>query len=319
VTDLVTFGETMLRMSPPRDERLENARTVDVQAAGAESNVAIAAQRLGADSVWISKLPDSPLGKRVVNELHWHGIDTDVVWADGGRQGVYFLEQAGAPRGHDVLYDREDSAITTATPEELATRRVEDARAFHVSGITPALSNRLAETTANLLSIAGRAGTKVSFDVNYRSKLWDPDRARAMLTKLFPAVDVLVVGVEDARTVLGADGGAQDLAHHLASKWEFDTVLVTRGEHGALALHDGVLHEQPVFEADTLDPIGTGDAFDGAYIARRLHGDDVPTALEHAAATAALKRTMPGDVASVTLEEVRAVIERADEDRDISR
>lgn len=319
MTDLVTFGETMLRLSPPRDERMENARSLDAQAAGAESNVAVAAQRLGADSVWLSKLPDTPLGKRVVNELHWHGIDTDVVWTDEGRQGVYFLEQAGKPRGHEIIYDREDSAITTATPDELATGSIEDARAFHVSGITPALSNRLAETTANLMSLAGKAGTKVTFDVNYRAKLWPPDRARAMLTKLFPAVDVLVVASRDARTVLDVDGEAQSIAHHLASKWEFDTVIVTRGDHGAIALHDGVLHEQPVFEADTLDPIGTGDAFVGGYLARRLDGDDVPTALEHAAATAALKRTMPGDVAAVTLDEVREVIEQADEDRDISR
>jgi 2-dehydro-3-deoxygluconokinase len=321
VTDLVTFGETMLRLAPPHDERLENARELDVRAAGAESNVAVAAQRLGADATWLSKLPESPLGKRVVNQLHWHGIDTDVVWTDpdDARQGLYFLEQAGRPRGHEVTYDRADSAITTATTDELSTGHVEGARAFHVSGITPALSNQLAETTANLMSVAGQAGTKISFDVNYRSKLWDPDRARAMLTKLFPAVDILVVGVEDARTVLDAGSDAQGIAHHLASKWEFDTVVVTRGEHGAIALHDGVLHEQPVFEAETVDPIGSGDAFVGAYLARRLAGDDVPTALEHAAATAALKRTIPGDVAAVTLEEVQRVVEQAGEGGDISR
>ena len=321
MTDLVTFGEAMLRLSPPRDERLENARELDVRAAGAESNVAVAAQRLGAESAFLTKLPDTPLGKRVVNELHWHGIDTDVVWSEApdARQGAYFLEQAGQPRGHEVIYDRADSAITTATTDELATDRIEDARAFHVSGITPGLSNRLAETTANLMSIAGRAGTKVSFDVNYRAKLWDADRARAMLTKLFPAVDVLVTGVDDARQVLDAGSDAQSIAHHLASKWDFDTVIVTRGDLGAIALHDGVLHEQPVFEAETIDPIGSGDAFVGGYVARRLAGDDVPTALQHAAATAALKRTMPGDVASVDLEEVRAVIDAADEDRDISR
>jgi 2-dehydro-3-deoxygluconokinase len=321
VTDLVTFGETMLRLAPPRDERVENARELDVRAAGAESNVAIAAQRLGADSVWLSKLPDSPLGRRVVNDLRWHGIDTHVVWTEEetSRQGLYFLERAGEPRGHDVIYDREESAITTATPEELATGHIENARAFHVSGITPALSNRLAETTANLMSIAGKTGTKVSFDVNYRSKLWNADRARAMLTKLFPAVDVLLIKVEDAREVLDAGSDAQSIAHHLASKWEFDTVIVTRGGHGALALHDGVLHEQDVFDAETVDPIGSGDAFAGAYIARRLAGDDVAASLEQAAATAALKRTMPGDAASLSLAEVRSVIAEADEDSTISR
>jgi 2-dehydro-3-deoxygluconokinase len=321
VSDLVTFGETMLRLAPPRDERIENARELDVRAAGAESNVAVAAQRLGADSMWLSKLPDTALGRRVVNELQWHGIDTDVVWTDAeqNRQGLYFLERAGEPRGHDVIYDRTDSAITSATPDELATSHIENARAFHVSGITPALSNRLAETTANLMSIAGKTGTKVSFDVNYRSKLWKADRARAMLTKLFPAVDVLVTKVRDAREVLDVGSDAQTIAHQLASKWEFDTVIVTRGDLGALALHDGVLHEQDVFEADTVDPVGSGDAFAGAYIARRLGGDDVPSSLEQAAATAALKRTIPGDVAAVSLEEVQEVIEQAGENSNISR
>jgi 2-dehydro-3-deoxygluconokinase len=321
VSDLVTFGETMLRLAPPRDERIENARELDVRAAGAESNVAVAAQRLGADSMWLSKLPDTALGRRVVNELRWHGIDTDVVWTDAAdnRQGLYFLERAGEPRGHDVIYDRTDSAITSATPDELATGHIENSRAFHVSGITPALSNRLAETTANLMSIAGKTGTKVSFDVNYRSKLWKADRARAMLTKLFPAVDVLITKVGDAREVLDIGSDAQTIAHQLASKWDFDTVIVTRGHLGALALHDGVLHEQDVFEADIVDPVGSGDAFSGAYIARRLAGDDVPSALEQAAATAALKRTIPGDVAAVSLDEVREVIEQAGENSNISR
>jgi len=321
VTDLVTFGETMLRLSPPGDERLENARELEVRAAGAESNAAVAAQRLGADALWMSKLPDSPAGRRVCNELHWYGIDTDVVWTDDedARQGLYYLEQAGEPRGHDVIYDRADSAITTAATDELPTERVQQARAFHVSGITPALSNRLAETTANLMSMAGSHGTKVSFDVNYRSKLWDTDRARAMLTKLFPAVDVLVTATRDARNVLDAGSDAGSIAHHLASTWEFDTVIVTRGDHGAIALHDGVLHEQDVFAADTVDPVGSGDAFTGAYIARRLAGDTVPDALERAAATAALKRTIPGDVAPVSLAEVDEVIENAGGDSDISR
>ena len=319
MTDLVTFGETMLRLSPPDAERVESTRSFEVRAAGAESNVAIAAQRLGADSRWISKLPASPLGRRVVNELHWHGIDTDVVWSDEGRQGTYFLEQAGEPRGAEVIYDRSNSAVTTATADELPTEHVERAKAFHTTGITPALSNRLAETTANLLSIAQRSGTKTVFDLNYRSKLWSPDRARAMVTKLFPAIDVLVTAERDAKNVLGFEGNAKHITHSLAAKWEFDTVVLTRGARGALAIHDGVLHEQHAFETETLDPIGTGDAFVGAFVARRLAGADVSTALSYAAATASLKRTIPGDVAAVTLEEVEEVIEREGDGSEISR
>src|SRR6056297_2909998 len=172
MTDLVTFGETMLRLSPPDGERLETADDLEFRSAGAESNVAVAAARLGADATWTSKLPDSPLGRRVVTELRQYGVEADVVWSDEGRQGTYYLEHGGKPRGSNVIYDREGAAVTTAETGELPVARVREAEAFYTSGITPALSETLESTTADLLAVASEAGTKTSFDVNYRSKLW---------------------------------------------------------------------------------------------------------------------------------------------------
>jgi 2-dehydro-3-deoxygluconokinase len=308
MSDLVTFGETMLRLSPPGSERLETTPELEFRAAGAESNVAVAAERLGAVSTWLSKLPDNPLGRRVDNGLRGYGIDTDIVWSEEGRQGTYYLEQAGSPRGTNVIYDREDAAVTTASAEEFDLSTVRDARAFFTSGITPALSDSLRDATANLLQVAKKANTTTAFDVNYRSKLWSPSEARATVTKLFQLVDVLVVPFRDAETVLDYEGSAPELAHHLASKYDFETVVVTQGEHGSLAWHDNVVHEQDVYEADTVDAIGTGDAFVGAFLGRRLSGDDVGRSLEYASATAALKRTIPGDVATVTKKEVESVI-----------
>jgi len=308
MSDLVTFGETMLRLSPPGDERLESTDEFEVRAAGAESNVAIAAERLGAVSTWLSKLPDSPLGRRVENGLRSYGIDTEIVWSADGRQGAYYLEHGGEPRGTDVIYDRRDAAVTTASAEEFDLSVVRDARAFYTSGITPALSDTLRDTTANLLQVAKKAGTTTAFDVNYRSKLWSPEEARRTLTKLFQLIDILVIPFRDAREVLDYEGDAPELAHHLASEYEFQTVLVTQGEHGSLAWHDNVVHDQDAYEADTVDAIGTGDAFVGAFLGRRLSGDDVPQALEYAAATASLKRTIPGDVAAVTKDEVESVV-----------
>jgi 2-dehydro-3-deoxygluconokinase len=317
MTDLVTFGETMLRLSPPGGERLETADDLEFRAAGAESNVAVAAARLGADAAWTSKLPDSPLGRRVVAGLRRHGVETAVVWSDEGRQGTYYLEHGGEPRGTNVIYDREGAAVTTAEFEALPVGRVREAEAFHTTGITPALSPTLESTTAKLLAAAREAGTTTSFDVNYRSKLWDPAEARECLEGLFPNVDVLVVAERDARDVLAREGGTGEIAAGLADEFDFETVVVTRGEEGALASHDGEEYEQPAIETDTLDPIGTGDAFVGAFLARRLAGDDVPTGLEYGSATAALKRTVPGDVAVVTREEVERVL--AEEGQEISR
>ena len=308
VSDIVTFGETMLRLSPPNNERLENASEFEVLAAGSESNVAVAAQRLGATATWLSKVPETPLGRRVVNELRGHGIETDVVWSHRGRQGTYYLERAGKPRGTNVIYDRGDTAISTAEAREFDIEQIQDARVFFTSGITPALSSTLRETTANMLKAARQSGTTTAFDFNYREKLWSPDEAKETLTRLFPGIDVLVIAARDAQDVLGFEGDPRQLAHKLGSQYEFTTVIVTRGSEGAIGWHDNVVHEQEAYETDTISRIGTGDAFTGAFIARRLHGDDVPKALEYAAATAALKRTIPGDVALLSKEEVDAVV-----------
>ena len=142
MTRLLTFGETMLRLSPADGDRLETSRQLDFRTAGAESNVAIAASNLGLEATWASKLPDSPLGRRVSREVRSHGVETNVTWTDAGRQGVYFIEQAGEPRGTNVIYDRADAAIRTATPDELTAGIDLDAiDALYTSGITPALSD----------------------------------------------------------------------------------------------------------------------------------------------------------------------------------
>mgnify|MGYP000194573939 CR=1 FL=1 len=318
MTDLVTFGESMLRLSPPDQQRLETVDQLDVHVAGAESNVAVAAQRLGLDATWISKLPDSPLGRRVTSALSTHGVDADVVWDDDGRQGTYYVEFGGKPRGTNVIYDRADASVTTATPEELDTRRIAAADAFHTTGITPALSETLRSTTESLLEVAQAEDTTTVFDLNYRSKLWSPAEARETLEDLFPSVDVLVVAERDARAVLDREGDAEAIARGLDEEFDFEVTLITRGGAGSLALSGDMVFEQGVFEADETDTVGTGDAFVGGFLARWLDGFPVPDALEYGAATASIKRTVPGDIAVVTPEEVDRVVE-AGEQSGISR
>ncbi|MFC7069212.1 bifunctional 2-dehydro-3-deoxygluconokinase/2-dehydro-3-deoxygalactonokinase [Halobaculum lipolyticum] len=311
MTDLVTFGETMLRLSPPQGTRLETTEEFDVRIGGAESNVAVAGASLGVDSAWLSKLPRSPLGRHVVRELRSHGVRTGVAWDDGddARLGTYYLEHGGDPRGTNVIYDRADASVTTVAPEQLPLGVLDDTAAFHTTGITPALSEPARATTAALLERASAAGATTSFDLNYRSKLWSHAEAREALTDLFEHVDTLFVARRDAEAVLDRDGEVVEVAHGLATDHGLETVVITRGDHGALALHDGEVFEQPVYEADTLDAIGTGDAFVGGFLAQRTLGGDIDAALEWGAATASLKRTIAGDLAVVTPEEVERVIE----------
>jgi 2-dehydro-3-deoxygluconokinase len=317
MTGLLTFGETMLRLTPPDDQRVESADSLDVHVGGAESNVAVAAQRLGVDAAWASKLPDSPPADRVVNALREQGVDPLVTRTDAGRVGTYYLETGAAPRGANVVYDREGAAVRTATPDDLPLDRLRGADTFYTSGITPALSETLVDTVAELFAVATEADTEVAFDVNYRAKLWSPEEARDTLRGLLPGVDTLVVAERDAATVLDRDGDAETVARDLADDYGCETVVVTRGAEGALALHDDAVYEQPVFEADSPYPVGTGDAFVGGFLARRHRGGSVPEALEYAAATAALKRTIPGDMALVSPETVAAVV--AGDEAEISR
>ncbi len=314
--DLVTFGETMLRYATAPGDRLETAESFSVHVGGAESNVAVAASRLGIDTVWLSKLADTPLGHRITQTLQTHGVTPDVVWTDEGRQGIYYFEPGPTPRQSRVLYDRQQAAITTATPTELATERIVDAESFYVSGITPALSETLSKTTATLLETAQQHDTQSILDVNYRSKLWSPEQAAETLTALLPLVDVLVIAQRDAATVFDHADAPETVGQTFRDMYAHDLVIVTRGDQGAVAVTDNAVVEQPAFAADTIDAVGTGDAFVGGFLSQWLATASLAQALEYGAAAAAVNRTLRGDLPVVSPTDIAAVI---DDDRDIAR
>jgi 2-dehydro-3-deoxygluconokinase len=207
--------------------------------------------------------------------------------------------------------------VTTVQPEELDTERISRSDVFHTSGITPALSPTVEQTTATLLRSAAESDTTVSFDLNYRSKLWSPSAAREAIEPLLGTVDILFAPKRDTERVLGIDSEPGEMARTLADTHDIGTVIVTMGSDGALAYHEGDQFEQPVYPASDRRPIGTGDAFVGGFLAAFHEERDVETALSWGAATAALKRSIPGDVATVTPEEVREVLDGAT--REISR
>jgi len=301
----------MLRLSPPRGQRLESESTLAAQIGGAESNVAAAATSLGVEATWLSKLPDNPLGRRAVRAVRGHGVTPTVVWDEtpNARLGTYYLERGADPRETRVVYDRAGSSITTLRPEEVDFSVFEAASMFHTTGITPALSASAHETTVELLAAAGEAGVSRSFDLNYRSKLWSPADARACYESLLGEVELLFAPIRDARNVLGYDDDAESVAYRLADDYDIETVVITRGSTGSLAYTDGRVVEQGVLESETIDAIGTGDAFVGGVLAELLGGSDIDRALEYGAATASLKRTVEGDVLVTTRTEVEAALD----------
>ena len=203
--DVVTFGEAMLRLSPPHFARLEQTHSLEVEIGGSELNVAVGVARLGMASAWVSKLPNNALGRMVRNRTRELGVDAaHIIFSDQGRQGLYFVEYGAAPRASSVLYDRANSSISLIQPNEVDWRKIlSRAKLFHVSGITPALSPSAAETTGLAMRVAKEAGCLVSYDLNYRKKLWSPSDARKCQEPLMEMVDIITTTEEDTGVVFG--------------------------------------------------------------------------------------------------------------------
>jgi 2-dehydro-3-deoxygluconokinase len=306
--DLVTFGEAMVRFSPPASQRLEQTSTLEATVGGSELNVAVLAARLGAQSRWVSRLPDNALGRMIYAHAREQGVDARVEWTAEGRVGLYFVEIGGA-RVSSVLYDRAGSALSRVTPGSVDWASVFDgARWYHVSGITPALSDGAAKVTAESLALAKRAGLTVSYDLNYRSKLWSAKQARAVQEPLMEHVDVLIAAEDDARVIFGAES-----AESLAKRFEIGVVAITLRDKtlaGVIAA-DGKVYSAPRFEVESVDPIGAGDAFCGGLIVSRLEQRGWDEAVRFATATAALKHTIPGDFCLVTRNDVEQLLRGA--------
>src|SRR5437763_2563837 len=177
--DVVTFGEAMVRLSPPGFRRLEQARSLDLFVGGAELNTAVGVGRFGHAAAWVSRLTNNALGRLIANHAREAGVSTEhVVWTEEDRVGVYYLELGAAPRASSVLYDRKGAAIANVRPGMIPWDRIfAGAKWFHVTGITPALSPSAAETTREALKAARAAGVGTSIDLNYRVKLWTQEEA----------------------------------------------------------------------------------------------------------------------------------------------
>jgi 2-dehydro-3-deoxygluconokinase len=318
--DLVTFGEAMVRLTPPGFQRLEQARSFDAYVGGGELNVAVAAARLGTASRWVSRLPDNALGHMIANRAREQGVDVHVEWTTDDRAGLYFAELGAAPRASSVLYDRAASAMSRVAPGTIDWPSVfRGARWLHVSGITPALSESAATVTAEALIAAKQARLIVSYDVNYRSKLWSAERARAVQEPLMEHVDVLITTEEDTRVVFGMSAREthepldaepyEEIARALERQFDFGAVAVTlpqvlRNSWSAVVAVQGKTYRAPRYEVEVVERIGAGDAFSAGLIVSRLENRGWDDAVRFATAARALKHSIPGDFCLVTRAEV---------------
>lgn len=320
--DVVTFGEAMVRLSPPHFQRLEQTQSLDVNAGGAELNVAVGLTRFGMKVAWVSKLPKNALGYLIRDRAQQFGVDcSNIVWSDQGRVGIYFLELGASPRASSVFYDRSGSAISIIKPGEVDWARVfHGSKHFHVSGITPALSSSAAEVTLEALREAKKAGCTVSYDLNYRKKLWTPTDAKRIQEPMMGDVDILITTEEDTNVVFGIkEKDYEAVAEKLAQTFKFKVVAITlredlsvwRNNWTAIVYQDGRIFRDRKYEVEIVDRVGAGDAFTAGFLYGWLKLKDVKKGVQYGNAFAALKHTLPGDFNWSTLGEVEALLKGA--------
>jgi 2-dehydro-3-deoxygluconokinase len=318
MADVITFGETMVRLSPPDYRRLEQTHLLDVSIGGAEWNVAVDLSRLGISTGWVSRLTDNALGRMIRNKAREHGVDTShIVWTKEDRNGIYFVEFGATPRPSSVLYDRAHSAISRVKPGEVNWAEVfKDAKWFHTSGITPALSPDAAKVTAEALQAAKKAGCKVSYDLNYRARLWTEEEARKYQEPLMEHIDVLLSTEEDTRKVLGITGkDYREVARKLADKFKFEVVCITlredvsvlRNRWTAIAYAGGKIYDDRTYDVEIVDRVGAGDSYTAGFIYGYLTGD-VDKGVKYGNAFSALKHSIPSDANWATLPEVENLL-----------
>ena len=307
MSSLVTVGETPLRLTPTDDRQFIDAERTQMAAAGTESNAAITAACLGTDSVWASRLPETQLGKRVVAELRTYGVDPAVTWTDEGRVGLEFVQRGVPPRESATIHDRVGSTAASMTPSDLPMKRIQAADGVFAAGSTAALSSIAIDTLVAVLGAGATGDGLAVFDLDYHPRLWGGEDARESLTEVFETTDVLIANEEQLQTVFSRTGDPHEVAHGVASTWDFQTVAMTRGEHGALVLQDSVLHECESVETETVDTAGQHAAFVGAFVRTLLEGEGPDSALYDGVAAATVARTLPGPIPAVDPDDVAAV------------
>lgn len=329
---VVTLGEIMLRLSPPGYQRFAQATSFEINYGGAEANVSASLAQFGHHAVFLSKIPENAIGDAAISALRRLNVDCSHIARGGERLGIYFLENGASIRPSSVVYDRADSAVTKASAEEFDFDEIfKDADLFHVSGITPVLSEEAKELTFAALKKAKEHHVTVSFDLNYRSKLWtsDVEEKQKMLSEMMEYVDICFGNARDAAKCLGyAEEGTdfidgdysicvdEEHMRHVLNHYHFTHLITTlrknlsasdNGWSGAVCTTDD-FYKGREYLLHIVDRVGGGDSFASGFLHGILADMGAKKALEFGLAAAAIKHTIPGDLNYISESEVLALI-----------
>ncbi|MEM1058241.1 MAG: sugar kinase [Verrucomicrobiota bacterium] len=323
----ITFGEIMLRLSPPGFERFAQASELELTYGGGEANVAVSLASLGADAAFVTTLPANEIAEKCIRQMRGIGVDVSLIRRSGERMGIYFVETGASQRPSNVIYDRARSAVAEADPASYDWKAIfEGATWFHWTGITPALGERAAAATLEAVKTAKQMGLTVSCDLNFRKKLWTPEEANACMCELVKYVDVCIANEEDAEKVFGIKAGSTDVtighldhehyinvARQLIDKFPNlkkvaitlrESISASRNGWAALLYADEMPNFSRRYDITIVDRVGGGDSFAAGLIYGLMAGQGDEDALNFGVAASCLKHTIPGDFNLISREEV---------------
>ncbi|WP_430935626.1 sugar kinase [Saccharicrinis sp. 156] len=321
---VITFGEVMMRLSPPGYLKFSQATSFELVYGGGEANVAISCAYLGMKAAHVTRFPDNALGRAATQFLRKHWLSTEHVFYGENMMGIYFLEKGAVHRPSEVIYGREGSAFSLIQPSMVDWEHVlKDADWFHWTGITPAISEGAAMCCLDAIKTANRLGITVSGDINSRSNMWKYGKTmQEVMPELVQNCDIVITSSRGIRSMFGL--GQPEDKFRVSAKNLMDTFprinkVVGKTRKSLSASHQQIqgkmwngqeyIKTEMLDITHVIDRVGTGDAFASGLIYGLLHYDDDMQALNFASAACALKHTVPGDVNMVSLENVLSLME----------
>lgn len=327
---VITFGEILLRLAAPGNTKLFQKDSLDSTFCGGEANVAVSLSIFGLNSTFVTKLPDNEVGQAAVNSMRYFGVDTNDIIYGNGRMGLYYLEKGVSQRPSKIIYDREHSAIAQAKRDDFDWDKIFDgADWFHWTGITPALSDELTDICEDACKVAKGKGLTVSCDLNYRGKLWSPEKAQSVMKPLMKYVDVCICNEEDAAKALGIEtpftdvgelnnAGYVHVAEMIYSYYGCKYIATTLRESYSASRNgwSAMLYDAEKLEAYTstkydiqiVDRVGGGDSFAAGLIFAMCKKMNCQDAINFATAASCLKQTIEGDYNRTTVHEVMSLL-----------
>ncbi|WP_042354528.1 sugar kinase [Bacillus rubiinfantis] len=328
---VLTFGEMMLRLKPPANERILQTQTFEAAYGGAEANVAVSLALLGNEVAYLSKFPDNLLGQTATATLRKYGVDTSKILTGNGRLGIYFFEKGASVRSTNVVYDRAYSAFSQMKATEFNWDEIfKDIDYFYFSGITPAISDELEYAALEACKFCKAHEIPVVCDLNYRGKMWTPEKAQTVMGKIMEYVTVCIAHDEDFEATLGIKAFDGDDSRGIEQKESFKAAMekvqvhypnckmvasilrniysVEDSEWTALLLTDGVFYETPTYKMHVMEGVAAGDAFGAGLLHGLLHDYSPSELVQFGLAASVLKLTISGDLNLISQADIRNVM-----------